>query len=285
MSYNFCVFILTYNRAQNQRTEKTLRKIGYFGEIFFICSNDDPGLEEMKKIYGSHVVVFNKKSIKADKMDNFDGDKFVLYARNACFGIAEKLGYRYFLALDDDYTTFEHRFIENEKLKVKKVNRFNDICEYMFEFMNSSEKIKSVAFFQGGDTFEGVRTFLTYFGGKRKVMNSFFCDTKKPFNFYGRINEDATMYCLNGSRGDIYLSIPFVQLKQMQTQKQSGGLTEQYLDVGTYVKSFYTVMACPSFVKCSDMGISGIRIHHKINKNHAFPKIIEEKYKKTNATI
>lgn len=285
MRYNFCVFILTYNRSKNQKTEKTLRKIGYSGDIFFICSSDDPGLNEMRKLYGERVIVFDKKSIKADKMDNFDGDKFVLYARNACFDIAEKLGYRYFVELDDDYVKFEHRFIDGEKLKAKKVDRFNDICDYMFEFLDSSEKIKSVAFFQGGDAFGGRGTFLIYFGGKRKVMNSFFCDTKKPFKFYGRINEDATMYCLNGSRGDIYLSIPFVQLDQIQTQKQTGGLTEQYLDVGTYVKSFYTVMACPSFVKCFDMGLSGIRIHHNIKYNHAVPRIIEEKYKKTNETV
>lgn len=282
MHYNFCVFILTYNRAKNQITEKTLRKSGYTGEIFFICSSDDPGLEEMKKRYNNRVIVFDRKSIKVDKMDNFDGDKFVLYARNACFGIAEKLGYRYFLELDDDYNNFEYRFIENEKLKTKNVNRFDDICEYMFEFLDSSGKIKSVAFFQGGDAFGGVQTYLRYFGGKRKVMNSFFCDTKKPFEFYGRINEDVTMYCLNGSRGDVYISIPFIQLHQIQTQKQSGGLTEQYLDSGTYVKSFYTVMACPSFVKCRDMGLSGVRIHHKINNKNAFPKIIREGYKKTN---
>ena len=74
-------------------------------------------------------------------------------------------------------------------------------------------------------------------------------------------------------------------LHQTQTQANSGGLTEEYLDKGTYVKSFYSVMLCPSFVKIKTVGGGGHgrinhRIHHKINARYGYPKIINEKYKK-----
>lgn len=41
---------------------------------------------------------------------------------------------------------------------------------------------------------------------------------------------------------------------QMQTQKNAGGMTETYLESGTYLKSFYSVMYAPSCVKLNTMG-------------------------------
>lgn len=41
-------------------------------------------------------------------------------------------------------------------------------------------------------------------------------------------------------------------------------MTELYLDAGTYVKSFYTVMYCPSCVVVSAMGTAHRRLHHHI---------------------
>ena len=67
---------------------------------------------------------------------------------------------------------------------------------------------------------------------------------------------------------------------QCTTQAFSGGLTESYLDNGTYVKSFYTVMNCPSCVKVATMGVSNKRYHHIIDWEHAVPKIISGNYAK-----
>ena len=49
-------------------------------------------------------------------------------------------------------------------------------------------------------------------------------------------------------------------------------MTELYLDAGTYVKSFYTVMYCPSCVVVSAMGTAHWR--------YAVPKILRESVKK-----
>ena len=69
-------------------------------------------------------------------------------------------------------------------------------------------------------------------------------------------------------------------LDQPQTQANAGGITEAYLQYGTYVKSFYSVMLCPSCVKISEMGQSHKRIHHLIDWEVAVPKIVSSKFKK-----
>lgn len=81
------------------------------------------------------------------------------------------------------------------------------------------------------------------------------------------------------------MTIGAVQLGQKQTQKNSGGMTELYLDSGTYVKSFYSVMYAPSCVKISLMGASHKRIHHQVTWNNAAVKILNEKYRKKTPCI
>lgn len=111
-------------------------------------------------------------------------------------------------------------------------------------------------------------------------MNSFFCSTERPFKFMGRINEDVNAYTLLGSTGDLFLTIPNVSLKQTDTQSNDGGLTDIYLDQGTYVKSFYSVMFCPSSVKVGMLNTERSRLHHRVSWNNAIPVILNEKYKK-----
>ena len=46
------------------------------------------------------------------------------------------------------------------------------------------------------------------------------------------------MYVTLGSRGEKIFSVTDASLIQKETQANAGGLTDIYLDVGTYVKSF-----------------------------------------------
>ena len=67
----------------------------------------------------------------------------------------------------------------------------------------------------------------------------------------------------------------------------AGGMTEAYLDSGTYVKSFYSVMYSPSSVKIStieDPRSPHCRIHHSISWERTAPKIIRQSAKKADAT-
>ena len=111
-------------------------------------------------------------------------------------------------------------------------------------------------------------------------MNFFICSVDRPFNFIGRINEDVNTYVRQGTLGDIFLTIADLRLEQLNTQSNKGGLTEFYLDGGTYIKSFYTVLFSPSCTHINLMGNRHKRLHHRISWNNAIPKILNEHYKK-----
>lgn len=281
---SFVVFILSHGRAGNVKTLKTLRKAGYTGRTILVIDDEDELEEDYKRIYGKlNVVVFDKLDIskRYDTMDNFDERRTVFYARNACFEIAEQLGYDYFLQLDDDYNLFEYRAEENGKLKSIAVKDIDKLFDLMLDFLEVSGAY-TVAFAQGGDLIGGVKSRNYNKKLLRKAMNSFFCKTDRRFEFIGRVNEDVNTYCLLGTQGKLLLSYTDVDLVQTQTQKQKGGMSEQYIANGTYVKSFYTVMCCPSCVEIGMMGGSrkGMRLHHMIKWNNCTPKILSDKYKK-----
>jgi hypothetical protein len=128
-------------------------------------------------------------------------------------------------------------------------------------------------------------------GSKRKAMNAFICKTDRPFKFNGRINEDTTAYTSLQRSGTPFLTVVAAQVNQGATQANSGGLTDIYLSMGTYLKSFYSVMFCPSAVKVGalkDGGAKGgtkteghARLHHRVNWNACAPKIIRQAHKKS----
>lgn len=284
MRNDFCVFILSYKRANNLYTLKSLQDSNYSGAWYIVLGNDDPTIDEYIKLYGKdRILVFDKEleATKTDTCDNFEKRKVILYARNYCFEASKELGYKYFLELDDDYVRFEYRFIEDNKLKTLRVEEFDDVVDIMIDFLEESQAL-TVAFAQGGDLIGGCQnSFVKKDKIKRKAMNSFFCTTDRPFKFIGSINEDVNTYCNLGNKGNLFMTICNVSLVQKATQSNKGGMTEEYVDDGTYLKSFYSVMTNPSFVKISVMGDKHFRIHHKVDWNKGVPKIISSKYKKT----
>jgi hypothetical protein len=275
---NFAVLILSNKRPDRVHTIKTLRKQGYSGRIVIVLDDLDPTSEEYRKNYpNDEIYIFNKKEAMnlTDSADNTGNPKAVVYARNMCFIIASELGLEYFLELDDDYSAFSYTFDIENKFKRKIVGNITKVFEAFIDFLRTTS-IDTIAFAQGGDFIGGSgnayakSSMLT-----RKVMNSFFCKTDRPFMFYGLINEDVNMYVLNGSRGKICFTSSDIQLNQIMTQQNDGGLTTIYLELGTYVKSFYSVMYHPSSVTVRKMGNTNSRIHHSINKDFTYPKILK----------
>jgi hypothetical protein len=284
MSEDFCVFILSHGRAGNVITYNSLQKAGYTGKIVVVVDNEDSTIDEYKEKFPD-VAVFDKVDIakKFDTGDNFEDRKTIVYARNACFEIARDLGYRYFLQLDDDYTYFSYTGISDGLFFHKVVLSFDEIVSAFLEFLKSTNA-KTVTFAQGGDLLGGkdssVVTKRIFPFLKRKAMNSFFCDVERPITFVGRINEDVNTYVLQGLKGDVFLTVPDVMLNQKTTQSNKGGMTDVYLESGTYLKSFYSVMYCPSAVKVATMGHKGRRLHHRVCWNNATPKLLREEHKK-----
>jgi len=274
---NFAVFILSHGRAGNICTIQTLHKHGYTGDIIIVVDNEDKTSEDYFEQY-DNVQIFNKEKIALtfDEADNLQDRRTIVYARNACFEIAKKLGYKYFMQLDDDYTYFEYRIYNSKRQKPQKIYSLDSVFIALLEFYKST-KFDTISIAQGGDFIGGKENRMakkpTIF---RKCMNSFICSTEKPFKFVGRINEDVNTYVYKQSIGLLMGTIPFIALGQKTTQKNKGGMTDIYINSGTYVKSFYTVMFHPSSTYIKPMGDKKYRLHHCVQWDKAVPKIVKE---------
>jgi hypothetical protein len=281
---NFAAFILSHGRADRVYTYSTLRKAGYTGRAVVIIDNEDKQAAQYRERYSDQVYVFDKKQIArtTDNGDNFNNLRTTTHVRNAIFKAAQELGIDSFVMLDDDYTDFRYKFTNKGKYGdwlIKK--NLDKIFQSTVDFLIEAPSLLCVAYSQGGDFIggaegSGAKTIRT----KRKVMNSFFCLTDRPFKFLSRLNEDVNTYVTIGARGGLFLTINQFALQQKETQTNAGGMSDAYLDSGTYVKSFYTVMYAPSCTTIQPMGAINPRLHHRISWRNAVPKIVSESIRK-----
>jgi hypothetical protein len=284
---SFAVFILSHGRPESIKTYNALKKCGYTGKIYILIDNEDGLQKEYKKNYGDQVIVFDKKAAAkmTDAGDNSGKKNSVLFARNYNFVIAKELGLTHFWQLDDDYSSFgwvsdnNYNYLTAGALTTSLDSILLALCNFMDE-----SNADSVAIAQGGDLIGGGEGALVkkLKEGKflRKVMNSFLFKTEKPLKFYGRMNDDVNMFTVNGSKGKLFITVPRLRLWQAPTQSLDGGLTEMYLESGTYVKSFYTILYRPSCAVIGLMGTAHKRLHHKIKWKYTVPQIISEEWKK-----
>jgi hypothetical protein len=280
MRTDFVAFVLTHARADRVYTYDTLMKSGYTGAVRIVIDDEDETEPEYRERFGELVYIFDKKRIaeQIDEGDNFNDRRAIIYARNACFEIAKELGFKYFVQLDDDYVDFRHkRNGHGEYIHKKDIRNLDAVFTAMLEYYEATPAL-SLAMAQGGDFLGGRDGNWTK--PKRKCMNSLICSVDRPFQFFGRINEDVNTYTNLGSRGGVFLTIPNVALQQMQTQTNDGGMSGIYEDRGTFVKSFYSVMYQPSSVRISVMPSTYARIHHKVRWRYTVPVILSDEYKK-----
>lgn len=275
-------FILTHGRPDRVYTERTLRRCGYTRRIVYVVDDEDEALPAYRKKFGDDVVVFSKAEIAKtfDSADLSSDRRSIVYARNASFGIAKKLGIKYFIQLDDDYTNFGYRFDSERKYNYGTIYNLDRVFDILLKFYKSIPA-KSIAIAQGGDFIGGSKSpFAEIIKLYRKCMNSIICSTERPYTFVGRINEDVNTYLRLGSVGELFLTIPNMKLDQVQTQTNPGGMADLYRDSGTYLKNFYSVVFCPSCVKIMTMNSKFKRLHYGVHWEAAVPRIVNEKYKK-----
>lgn len=285
MRDDFCVFILTHGRPDNVITLKSLNASGYTGKVYIVIDDEDATGDEYRERFGDQVLTFSKDEIAryTDQMDNFTDRRAILWARNACWDLARQVGCRYFIQLDDDYHLWMHRRMgkrdgaETETYHGWTIRSIDESFEALVRFLEDTPA-RTVCLSQGGDHFGGAAGDIDI-RLSRKAMNSFVCDVDRPIRFSGRINEDVNTYVGRGRVGDLFFTYMPLQLDQLPSQSNRGGMTDLYLDAGTYIKSFYSVMAAPSCVTIRRMGRIDQRLHHHVNWNAAVPKIINERHR------
>ena len=287
MREDFCAFILTHGRPHKVHTYRTLKNYGYTGRVFIVIDDEDADGGEYRRIYGQDVLVFSKDEVgkHMDQFDNSTDRRSITWARNACWDLAKQEGYRYFIQLDDDYNAWSYRrWGKHHRLSLSGKDEYHSwamrsldaVFEALVRLVETTP-VTTICLSQGGDHIGGSPRKERF---KRKAMNSFVCDTAKPFMFRGRLNQDVTTYVSLGRIGYLFFTDMSIYLSQHTTQGNSGGLTEYYLETGTYSKSFYTVMAAPSCTTVRLMGPVNQRLHHNINWKMAVPLIIPQRIKK-----
>lgn len=285
---DFCAFILTHGRPDRIHTLDTLHRGGYTGAVYIVIDDEDKCADEYRARYGSRVLQFSKREVATwiDEADNFQDRRAIVYARNVCWRLAKQVGAKYFIQLDDDYTHFGTRFGPNGVIYSSRVvTNLDEVFSATVDYLQSTPFL-TLAYAQGADFIGGPASSGLKI--KRKAMNTFVCCTDRPFQFFGRVNEDVNTYVLEALRGRLMGTLTHYYIVQLTTQKNAGGMADMYLDSGTYVKTFYSVMYCPSCVKVSTLGDPGkhgptsahYRIHHKINWNNAAAKILPESFRK-----
>lgn len=176
MRKDFCVFILTHGRPNNQLTLKTLlEKCNYTGQYYLIIDNEDKTANEYYELYGDKVIMFDKleEAKKLNTPDTSEDRRTIVYARNVCFEIAKKLGIKYFLELDDDYTEFRFRKEINGVLRSIYMRHIDKVFEAFIYFLENTN-IKTIAMAQTGDFIGGTGSNVFKRKLARKAMNSFF---------------------------------------------------------------------------------------------------------------
>lgn len=277
----FAAFILTHGRPDNVLTYNALRKSGYTGRIILIVDDEDATLPAYISRYGKEVVTFSKREIAKtfDIMDNMRSFASVVYARNASWDIARERNITHFIQLDDDYLYFQFKRDDTFGYEDKWIHSaLDEVFSAMCTFLDNTS-VLTICMAQGGDFTGGKQN--RQLGNKngikllRKAMNSFVVRTDRPFVFHGRMNDDVNTYTYLGSIGKLLTTTSQVMIRQCATQMNSGGLTKMYHDSGTFVKSFYTTMICPSSVSVTYTH-SMNRIHHRVTWRATCPMILRE---------
>lgn len=283
MRDSFCTYIISHQRPDRVDTLKYLKGSGYTGDVRIVVDDQDPTLEEYRDRYGERLVVFSKDEYeeRVDLADNLEGQQTALYVREFLWDLAEEEGLEYFFVLDDDYNWFAHRIGANGAYlpSSKEVENMDDILEAMMRYMDDAP-IHNLAFSQGGDWIGGSRSTNAGIKVKRKAMNAHLLKTDRRFSYLGRLNADVNTYTRHGTLGKLFMTYMPLQLNQPSTQQNPGGLTESYLEFGTYIKSFYTVMYAPACTKITMMGEEHLRPHHQISWDNAVPKVLSPEHRK-----
>lgn len=276
---DFAVFILSHGRADTISTYRALRDGGYTGRIFVVIDNEDDQEDLYRQKFGDDIIQFDKREyLEKTDLGDLDNDRRVgVFARNFIQDEAKRLGYKFHLQLDDDVHGFGYRFVQDGRLRCAKCKHLDEVLEGMVQMMKETP-ITSLSFGLSSYYFDVAGNRNVQEGMIRKTMTTFLMRADDLQYFHMRMNDDITTSLINGMRGKLYYTYMPVMVQVDKTQVQHGGMTDIYKKNGTYRKSFYSVMCCPSCVKVSAMGITEYRIHHEISWNNAVPKLLSERW-------
>ena len=278
MRDDFAAMICSHGRAETMTTYSMLRNQGYTGKIIVVIDDEDDQREAYEKNFEC-VEVFCKEEYYEKSDGVIQGkQKGILYARNACYDIAEKYGLKYFTEFDDDLSAVRVRAAEDGTTKSCVVKNLDELFEAMLEVFKSP-KVKSVSALSQGDYIGGAAS--KGFNQCVRVCNqAFFLMTERRVDFIASMNEDICSCLTYGMRGDLFLGLNgtmFLAEPIGNNTKMGNGMSEFYKKLEPFARSFIGVIVRPDCV-VSESTDDSFRI--KVKWDYAVPKILNERYKK-----
>ena len=268
------IFIISHKRIQCS-TAHAIQSAGYSGEWYIVA--DDMDDTEYEKAYGEdRIIRFSKDEYyeKIDTADNFRKYGASVYARVACYDIAERLGADCFGCFDDDLKGFYIRYEDGNRLKSKKVKNlqriFDAYCRYI-----SDAGIACGAFISSGRLVGGAKNPLVKERFYHNPTNAYIINPHvEQIRFMGTLWEDATYSYQNNMLGHIAMAMmPVAFVMEPPESLQEGGCHDIYEEGASYLAESYANMIIPSFFRWVD-GCRGRRFRKDI------PRILNEKWRK-----
>lgn len=247
MNKNFAVFILSHSRASNIKTIKTLRNSGYTGRIFIVLDDEDVMKEDYIRIYGTkNVIVFSKEEWKkkTDTITNEKDYESPVYARNFISCFAKEKGYKYYMMLDDDITSFNIRYIKNGKLKSCKLKNADSYFFNITKFMETNKHISYIGTGNAGSYIGGAEGRFSKGIHIGDFSQSLLCS--KQVEFKGIFNEDENMSMIESMVGNLCMVDLHVSHSSPKRKSNKGGLKKEYDSTNDYYINMFSVICCPS---------------------------------------
>lgn len=281
MTEKFAIFITTHGRADNQITLNTFKSLGYTGDWYLVLDNTDSQYDAYVANYGlEHIVVFNKQHFidETDCCQSVPQPKAVVFARNAVELIAQCLGYKYFMVVDDDVTNLRLRYPENGSLKSAKLhNHIDQILDMAVQYL-ATTNLACVTFGFTNTYRGGVASVEKFTSRNRLCAELFIRNGNIPVNWRANFVEDLITSIDVGVRGDVCLQFMPIQLELcMNEGALPGGMSEAYNATGRF--KFYSMPAI-IYPNCVSVEFDGTKWKTRTKAEYSVPKIISSRYRK-----
>lgn len=281
MRNDFAVFITTHGRADNQITLNTLKELNYTGDWYLVVDDLDAQKDLYIERYGSNrVLVFSKQQYveKTDVCQLEPSYKAVVFARNAVEDFARDMGYKYFMAVDDDVTKLRLRYEVNGSLKSAKLNGcIDDIFECIVQYIEESG-VACVTFGFTNTYRGGVASVRKFTSRNRLCAELFIRNVAKPVKWRANFVEDLITSIDLGIRGDVCLQFVPIQLELCMSEgTQQGGMSEAYNETGRF--KFYSMPAMV-YPNCVSVAFDGLKWKTRTRAEYSVPKIVSSRYRK-----
>lgn len=258
-------------------THDMLRLQGYTGKIIVVIDDEDDQRPEYESRF-EHVEVFCKEA-EFQKADGviLGKQKGILYARNACYDIAKKLGVRFFAEVDDDFSALYVRYESEGKSKSYKVENLDLLFNAALQLFDDKRVVATSVLSQGnyigGIESNGLKKCI------RICTSMFFLVTDRRVDFISSMNEDICTCLHYGQTGDLFFGMNGTMYvsEPIANNSMGNGMTDFYKKLGPFARSFIPVIVRPD---CIDVTMFNDDFKAGVSWTNAVPKIMNKRWKK-----